>query len=340
VRDGDPNVRLAGLIAIDLGAASGQTVLETVLAEPGPLGPQLPLVLELVQTRTSPRVLAALRGLVGRPDLPAAVTGRALLMLRSRTRGNGVNEPLAGDAIRRFFKAVEAGEIDVNSPPDAIALLELLEAEGPTEFALRTIGRYLVDAHPGIRAAAHRLARLQGAKAAALADSLWSRVADPKDKRSPADRLMDLTTLVAVEAEPKVENWSRLFAEGDPLLVADAVRSWRQFAGNAKMTQVLQDAAPALVKRLPDLRGDLAVVATALKIEGALAPHLDPPAPTADDAAFREAALASARTPAGDALGQRVFERAGCVKCHAAGGRSGSGRRHWPASARHKRSTT
>ena len=39
---------------------------------------------------------------------------------------------------------------------------------------------------------------------------------------------------LAVEAEPKVENWSRLFAEGDPLLVADAVRSWRQFAGRRR----------------------------------------------------------------------------------------------------------
>jgi len=79
----------------------------------------------------------------------------------------------------------------------------------------------------GVRNAAHRLARLHGTKAASLADSLWKRVRDPQDKRHPADRLMDLTTLMAVDAEPKGDNWARLLAEGDPLLVADAVRSWR-----------------------------------------------------------------------------------------------------------------
>lgn len=181
----------------------------------------------------------------------------------------------------------------------------------------------LTNGNDGVRAAAHRLARLHGAQAATLADSLWARVGDPKDKRSPADRLMDLTTLAALEAEPKVENWARLFAEGDPLLVADAVRSWRQFAGNSKMIQVLQDAAAGIVKRQPDLRDDLATVAAALKIEAALKPQIDLPAATADDAAFGAAARVAARTPAANALGRRVFERAGCVKCHAAGGQVG-----------------
>ena len=74
---------------------------------------------------------------------------------------------------------------------------------------------------------------------------------------------------MAVEAEPRIDDWARLLAEGDPVLAADAVRSWRQFAGNPKMTQVLQDSAAGLVKPLPDVRADLAAV------EGVGAMHLE-----------------------------------------------------------------
>jgi len=315
VRDSDPNLRLAGLIAIDLGAAAGRAVLGRSLADPGPT--ETELLLDLAQLHRSPEVLEGLRGLVRRNDLPAGGTGRALLVLRAMTDKKG--EAVDGEAVRRFLKAVEAGEIVIKSPRDSLTLLELLETDGASPFALQTIGRMLGDNDGGVRGAAHRLARLHGTKAASLADSLWKRVRNPQDKRHPADRLADLTTLMAVEAEPRIDDWARLLAEGDPLLVADAVRSWRQFAGNATMTKVLQDASAALVKRLPDVRADLAAVATALKIDKPIAPQVDPAAVTADDAAFRTAALAATRTPAGDALGRRVFERTGCVKCHSAG---------------------
>jgi len=315
VRDGDPNLRLAGLIAIDLGAAAGRAVLGRSLADPGPTEPEL--LLDLAQLHGSPELLEGLRSLVRRSDLPATVTGQALLMLRAMTAKPG--EAVDGEAVRRFLKAAEKGEIAIKSPRDAITLLELLETDGLSPFALQTIGRMLGDRNGDVRGAAHRLARLHGTKASSLADGLWKRIGDPQDKRPPADRLADLTTLMAVEAEPRIDDWARLLAEGDPVLAADAVRSWRQFAGNPKMTQVLQDSAAGLVKRLPDVRADLAAVAAALKIDKPIAPQVDPAAITADDAAFRTAALAATRTPAGDALGRRVFERTGCVKCHAAG---------------------
>ena len=316
IRDSDPNLQLAGLIAIDLGGPPAHGVLGRAVADPGPTDPEL--LLDLAQLHGSREVLEGLRSLVRRSDLPAGVTGRALLMLRA-AKTAGVGEPLDGEAVRRFLKAVEAGEIVIKSPRDSLTLLELLETDGPSPFASQTIGRMLGERDGGVRNAAHRLARLHGTKAASLSDSLWKRVADPQDKRPPADRLADLTTLMAVEAEPKADNWARLLAEGDPVLVADAVRSWRQFAGNATMTKVLQDAAAGLVKRLPELQADLAAVAAALKIDKPIAPQVDPAAVTADDAAFAAAAVAAPRTPAGDALGRRVFERTGCVKCHAAG---------------------
>ena len=316
VRHGDPNLRLAGLIAIDLGGAAARVVLGRLLTDPGTSEPEL--LLDLAQLHECPEVLEGLRSLVRRSDLPAAVTGRALLLLRAgKTAGGG--EPLDGDAVRRFLQAAAAGEVAVKSPRDAITLLELLENDGPSPFALQTIARMLGEKDGGVRAAAHRLARLHGTKAASLADGLWKRVAKPAGKRSPSERLADLATLMAVEAEPQADAWARLLAEGDPLLAADALRSWRQFAGNATMTRVLQDAAAGLVERLPELRTDLAAVAAALKIDSPLAPQVDPAAVPADDAALAAAALAATRTPAADALGQRVFERTGCVKCHAAG---------------------
>lgn len=317
VRDSDPNLRLAGLIAIDRGAPPAAVVLGRSLADPGPT--ELDLLLTLAQLHRSPAVLEGLRALVRRADLPAGATGQALLVLHAMTAQKG--EAVDGEAVRRFLEAAEAGEIALKSSRDKLTLLELLETDGPSPFALQTIGRMLDDRDRdgSVRAAAHRLARLHGTKAAPLADAIWARVADPNDKRAPADRLADLTTLMAVEAEPKLDNWARLLTEGDPVLVADALRSWRQFAGNPKMTQILQEAAAALVKRLPELQADLATVAAALKIEKALAPQVELPAAAADDAVFRTAALAATRTPAGDALGRGVFERTGCVKCHAAG---------------------
>jgi putative heme-binding domain-containing protein len=160
---------------------------------------------------------------------------------------------------------------------------------------------------------------LHGPKAAKVADAIWGSLLNPKDNRPPAERLADLTTLLAVEAEPNAENWSRLLAEGNPLLVADAVRSWRQFAGKAAMTRVLAENAAAILKRQPEQGDDLAAVAAAVKIKGAIKSQVKLPALPADDAAYRDVAVAApSATPDRVSLGRRVFERAGCVKCHAA----------------------
>ena len=329
VHDGDPGLQLAGLIALDLAIYEKHPTADMALAMLASLSEQpgkaeIQLVMDLVRVHDAPQLTEALRGLVRRTDLPAAVTGNALLVLRAKAGGK--NDPLDGQAIKRFLKAVEAGEVSIGNSTDAIALLELLEADGPSEFASATIVRSLGEQNGRVRETAHRVARLHGSKAAKVADALWGRLlADPKDSRPPpaVDHLADLTTLLAVEAEPKTENWSRLLAEGHPLLVADAIRSWRQFAGHAAMTKVLAENAAAILKRQPELGDDLAAVAAAAKIEDAIRSQVALPALPADDAAYRDAAVTVPSEPKDKAservlLGRRVFERAGCVKCHAA----------------------
>jgi putative membrane-bound dehydrogenase-like protein len=322
VRDADLELRLAGLIALDLAAYEKHptadmalAMLASLLEEPGEI--ERNLVMDLARMHDSPGLTAAARSLVRRTDLPAAVTGNALLLLRAKA--GGATDPLEGQAIKRFLKAVEAGEISIRNNTDAVTLLELLEADGPSEFASQSIVRSLGDRDGRVREAAHRVARVHGPKAATVADALWARLLNPKDNRPPADRLADLTTLLAVEADPNAENWSRLLAEGNPLLVADAVRSWRQFAGKAAMTRVLAENAAAILKRQPEQGDDLAAVAAAVKIKGAIKSQVKLPALPADDAAYRDVAVAApSATPDRVSLGRRVFERAGCVKCHAA----------------------
>ena len=327
VADADPGLQLAGLIALDLAAYEKHptadmalAMLASLLAHPGKADPKL--VMDLVQMHDAPRLTEALRELVRRSDLPAAVTGNALLLLRAKAGGK--NDQLDGQAIKRFLKAVEAGEISIRNNTDAVTLLELLEADGPSAFASLNIVHSLGSGDGRVRETAHRVARSYGSKAAKVAEGIWPRLlSNPKDNRPPGDRLADLTTLLAVEAEPNTENWSQLLAEASPVLVADAVRSWRQFAGNAAMTKVLAESAAAVLERQPELGDDLAAVAGAVKSEDAIRSKVSLPPMPADDAAYRDAAVAAPSASKDKAtervlLGRRVFERAGCVKCHAA----------------------
>jgi putative heme-binding domain-containing protein len=145
---------------------------------------------------------------------------------------------------------------------------------------------------------------------------LWARISNPQDNRHPTEKLDDLATILAVESPPSAEHWTKLLREGDPLLVTDAVRSWRQFAGQAELLRLMTDLSPDIVKRQPELRDDLATISAALALESALKVQIELPELPTNDEAFQTAAAASVVDAPRAALGRRVFERAGCVKCH------------------------
>ncbi|WP_197442454.1 DUF7133 domain-containing protein [Lignipirellula cremea] len=312
--DGDENIRLAGLIAIDVACyenfdskAAAVAVLNQRLADPGEL--DLSLLLDIVTSNPGAETADGLRGLLARPNAPVAAKAQALLVLRSRP--DGLSGELLRAAGRHLLEAVEAGEVQLKAGSDWLLLLELLETSGPSDFALHQLASLSNHNDQQIRTAALSLARRFGRDAAPLAYVLWPRLLDVKH---PVDRRLDMIgTLTAIEPQPRAEHWGKLLADPDAAVRTDAVRSWRAFAGNGPLAELLRGEAARLAAE-PQLKDDLATVQSQL--------GGDRPAAAADKqklAEFATAALSALppeRQKTAHLLGRRVFERSACIKCH------------------------
>lgn len=321
----DENIRLAGLIAIDVACyenlltkPSALEALAKLIANPGQT--DWDLVLTLVNMNNDASLAPALETLLTREDVSAEVTARAIMTMRSQG-GLGAKQ-IGAAATRRFLTAVESGRVRPSTAGDHLMLLELLASEAPTPFALREISQRLSDGNVEVRAAAHALARKFGKPAASLASQLWNRLLD-KQKQKPEDRIQAAVTLQFIEEKPRLEGWQTVLLEADPTVVRDVVRSWRAFGQNAALKSVLVAAAPEVLKRDSTLAEDLEVVLAALgssaSLEGIQLPN--PPVKPFDEAGLRTHLLSSQQLTSATGehsalLGRRVFERAQCVSCH------------------------
>jgi putative membrane-bound dehydrogenase-like protein len=319
----DPDVRLAGLIAIDVACfedfatkKAALAALGKALENPGKLDHAL--LLTLAQLDGDASLVPALEKLVAREDLPVATTAKAILVLRSKA--GGLSKALGAAAGKRLVAAVEKGALRIASPQDQLTLFEFLEAEGPTPFALKQIGSQLRSGQRELRQAAHALARKFGPKSAPLAAALWADVLAPKVRFE--DAVERLATLARIEASPRVEAWEKLLAHPEPLLRAETVRWWRVFKERPEMAELLVRHAPELVKGDTGLKDDLAAVLRDLGKDGGAVKGLNLPGPETDKAALAKQTLAAvAKMPAGERprralLGAQVFDRAGCTRCH------------------------
>lgn len=320
LRAEDENLRLAGLIAIDVACyedfATKPVALQALaglIVDPGMN--EWDLILTLAQMNQDTSLVPALKTLLERDDISPEVTARAILTMRSQS-GLGAKE-LGVVATKRFLTAVEAGRVRPSSPGDHLMLLELLAAEGPTPFSLKEISQRLTDGNFSVREAAHDLARKFGTQAKPLAGPLWNRLLD-KQKQKPEERIQAAVTLMAIEDQPRLENWRKLVLEGDAPLVRDVVRSWRTFGKTPALKSLLVEAAPELLKRDPSLAEDIRTVLTTLGADAPLADLQLPPAVvnTTDEAALRKHLLESVPPEHAAVLGRRVFERAQCISCH------------------------
>jgi putative heme-binding domain-containing protein len=213
---------------------------------------------------------------------------------------------------------VKDGTLRITSPADQLALFDYLASEGPTPFALAQIGGQLHAKQPDVRDAAHRLARSFGDKSASLAPQLWPAVLGPKTKFE--DAVVDLGTTARIEKSPAAAEWTSLLKHPNPLLRVEAVRWWRAFKNQPELVETLRRQVPELVKENPELREDLASVFA--EIAPTAVKEHDLPTPIADKEELTKRTLAALLTmsPADRAkraaLGQQVFERAACTKCH------------------------
>jgi len=318
----DAQVRLAGLIAVDVACYEDFVTRPIALAAlsaalENTAQPDHELLLTVANLNGDATVLPALEKLVMREDLPLATTAKAILVLKSKAGGlKGVN----ATARKRLIEAVEKGSVRIATPSDQLVLFEFLDAEGPTPFALNQVGSQLRSNQPAVRQAAHVLARKFGGKASSLAETLWVGVNSPTAKAEDAVEL--LSTLARVESPPKKEPWTKLLAHPQPLVRTEAIRWWRNFKGKPEMVDVLMGQVPALLKSDPGLRDDLGAVLHHLDASSSSVKTLDLPAIEKDKAALTKIALeAFAAMPAADRqksaiLGQQVFERSACTKCH------------------------
>jgi putative membrane-bound dehydrogenase-like protein len=320
LRSDDADVRLAGLIAIDVACyenfpskKAALAALGKALENPGKLDPHLLLTVAKLDGDAS--TVPALEKLIAREDLPPATTAQAILVLKAKA--GGLSKKLSAAAGKRLIAAVEKGALRVASTADQLILFEFLEAEGPTPFALKQIAGQFRSNNAALREAAHVLARKFGPKSAALADSLWPVVLAPKVRIEEA--VDSLATLARVEGTPRKDAWEKLLGHDDPLLRAEAVRWWRQFKDRPELADVLVRRAPELIRTDPALREDLAAVLRDLGKEDA---SLKLPAAEKDRAELTQqtlaalAALPKAERPRRALLGRQVFERTGCTRCH------------------------
>ena len=320
--DANPEVRRAGLIALDAACyektpahEAALEVLAAKLENPGELDwDQLQLLAGL---NADPRLVPALERILASSKVTPEMTAKTILLLRSSFRG-AIKGQLGAEATRRFLDAVEKNTVRLSAPSDQVLLLELIGTEKPTPFALAQVQPLLASGQAEVRAAAHQLARRWGADGSILAVALWPRLLAAKSNTKLEERLQMAITLAAIEKEPAREEWTKLLAESDPVLARDLVRSWRIYADKPEMAKVLATQAAALLARDPALGSDLAAVLKQLQLplpEKVAAPS---PAEMEDDTLLKHVlAMQAAEKPENQvALGRRVFERAGCVKCH------------------------
>lgn len=322
----DPDIRLAGLIAIDVACYenfdtknSAQEALAKALENPGKLDHQL--LLTVAQLDGDASIVPALEKLIARDDLPTATIAKAVLVLKAKSGGSLASSKLSAAAGKRLIEAVEKGSLKIASPADQLVIFEFLESAGPTPFALKQIEGQLRSNQPALKQAAHTLARRFGPKADSLAGGLWPSVLNPKTKFE--DAVEFLSTIARVEANPNMNNWTRLLDHDDALIRSEAVRWYRNFKDDDRLILQLVRRADDLIKKDAAIKEDLAALFRHYRYDdspGAKALNL-PEQEKDKDRLTKYALEELAKMPAPDrprraAMGLQVFERNACTKCH------------------------
>jgi len=311
------DIRLAGLIAVDIAVYEGfdskKAALESLTkAIETPSKLDLTLALQVLHLDGDASLVPSLGKMLAREDLPAAAMAKGLTLMKSK--GGAFSKNLAAPAVKRFLEGVEKGSIPLTTAADHLLVLEFLESEGPTDFAIKHVAGQIQSGAPTVKPSAHLLARKFGLKGQSMADSLWAGVLQPKAKLD--DAVDNITTLTAVEAKPDLSRWEKLLATDDANRRTDAVRAFRAFKGQPAMVKLLRDKADDLVKTDASLKDDLAAVFRELGVD---ATNL--PGPEKDKGVLTQAAMEAFKLTVAEkanraVLGRAVFERSACVKCH------------------------
>ena len=199
-------------------------------------------------------------------------------------------------------------------------LLELLETEGPTDFALKQVAAHL-NGQPAVRSEAHALVRKFGPKAAKLAPALWTRGADLRGR--PEDKLDPLATLARIEDKPAKENWERLLSAKDATLLSSSDSLVAFVQRQDRNGRVVDRPSRGTDERRPvrERRTCRPCCVSSKPIPSSGRNSISPRRETDKNALTEKALAALAKLPKPEmqrrtALGRQVFDRTGCTKCH------------------------
>lgn len=316
----DKNVRLAGLIALDVAcfeALPSKDAALAILAQQleNPRPDDVEHLFTLARMNWDKSLAPGVEKLLARAETPAPTAARALLLLR--TKAAKVSPDLLAAAGKRLLGAVDRGDFPLNSPERAHLYLEFLENEGATPAGLTQLGKLISSGPNESRIAAHGLARKFATRAEPLAASLWPKLLDAKAR--PEERTELLATLAAIDSKPAPERWEKLLSDGNVEVRTEAVRTWRAFKGKPEMVAKLTQSTPELLKKQPGIAEDLAAVFNELGAKVAGVEHKE----QSKEAMTEQTLAALAKVPNNERsrrarAGRLVFERGACTKCHTA----------------------
>jgi len=313
----EADIRLTGLIAIDVacyeGFASGEAatrVLGDALADPGEL--DLSLLLTLARINELDAV-PALEQLLTSPNTSPAILAEGIQLLLSNPDKRA--QSLAQQTRTRLFRSVRNGTTRLESVPDKLAYMAILEPGRLTPSDTKHLSAWLVDDSPEVRVHANSFARIDTANSDATTSACWQHLLDTNPPLAPECTLALAATLLALEPIPNLPKWKQLIEKADPILLNDIVRSWRHHATNPEAVSLLAEQAPSILARVPSCRQDLNAVVAHFKTHVTGEPSevsTDPKAKKALSVFLNKANLKGANP----LLGRRVFERTGCLTCH------------------------
>ncbi|MFT5408876.1 MAG: putative membrane-bound dehydrogenase-like protein [Verrucomicrobiales bacterium] len=305
----DANLRLAGMIAIDVACYESRdskpaalAALSRSLADKAG-GEDFTLLFDLARLNPDPAMTSALNRLAINPSVPAAVSGQALLLLGE---SGSIDPATLAASSTRFLEAVRTGKVGLRSTKDWLMFFDMIENREPDAYAQQQIVSRLFDRNGDIRARAQSLILKLGSKATNAAPSLWKRALNPKTKLE--ERLALLPILLAIEDTPDTEAWETLLLTADPSVRLATIRSWRIFADNEPLQSVLTKHRARLEADHPSHRAAISAVidkSVNHDVEVLSASTLQ-----------RLAKLTKQGRQVRAQLGAHVFTRSGCAVCH------------------------
>jgi len=307
----DANVRLAGLIALDVAlyektptAELARKVLHLWIDQPG--AADLGLIVDLAILHPDPSMIPAIQKLLTQPKLAPSIIADASKLLRILAGTKGIKNP--------WIESLKSGKITLNSLEDKQIALSILPDEGPTPFGVGILCTLIDDSNAALRSAACSLARQWGDKANPAAPSVWKALLNNKLPSEVRIELASTAASIGLKADAK--NWAAALKDADLALTREIIRQFRRYPKDQELLALVNEYRADLVKRDESIKQDLALTLAALGTAGTVS---DLGSAVGDAKDYREFVQKNHQSKPSSvqlALGRAVFERASCVKCH------------------------